>query len=52
MRRICRNPISWQRGAVLAEMALVTPILLLMMLATAQVTPGFVGPNRLKTAVR
>ena len=52
MRRICRNPISWQRGAVLAEMALVTPILLLMMLATAEVTRAFVDHNTLTKAVR
>lgn len=52
MRRICRNPISWQRGAVLAEMALVTPILLLLMLATAEVTRAFVDHNTLTKAVR
>lgn len=52
MRRHWRNPISWQRGAVLAEMALVTPILLLMMLATAEVTRAFVDHNTLTKAVR
>lgn len=52
MRRHWRNPISWQRGAVLAEMALVTPILLLLMLATAEVTRAFVDHNTLTKAVR
>ncbi len=52
MWRILRNPISCQRGAVLAEMALVTPILLLMMLATAEVTRAFVDHNTLTKAVR
>ncbi len=52
MRRIWKNPISCQRGAVLAEMALVTPILLLMMLATAEVTRAFVDHNTLTKAVR
>ena len=52
MRRIWRKPISCQRGAVLAEMALVTPILLLMMLATAEVTRAFVDHNTLTKAVR
>lgn len=52
MRRIWKNPISWQRGAVLAEMALVTPILLLLMLATAEVTRAFVDHNTLTKAVR
>ncbi len=52
MRRNWRNPISCQRGAVLAEMALVTPILLLMMLATAEVTRAFVDHNTLTKAVR
>lgn len=52
MRRHWRNPISWQRGAVLVEMALVTPILLLLMLATAEVTRAFVDHNTLTKAVR
>lgn len=52
MRRHWRNPISWQGGAVLAEMALVTPILLLLMLATAEVTRAFVDHNTLTKAVR
>ena len=52
MRRNWRKPISCQRGAVLAEMALVTPILLLMMLATAEVTRAFVDHNTLTKAVR
>ena len=52
MRRNWRKPIICQRGAVLAEMALVTPILLLMMLATAEVTRAFVDHNTLTKAVR
>ena len=52
MRRNWRKPISCQRGAVLAEMALVTPILLLMLLATAEVTRAFVDHNTLTKAVR
>ncbi len=41
-----------QRGAVLAEMALVTPILLFMMLATAEVTRIFIDHNTLTKSVR
>ena len=41
-----------QRGAVIVEMALVTPILLLMMLATAEVTRTFIDHNTLTKAVR
>ena len=41
-----------QCGAVLAEMALVTPILLFLMLATAEVTRAFVDHNTLTKAVR
>jgi Flp pilus assembly protein TadG len=41
-----------QRGAVLAEMALVTPILLFLMLATAEVSRAFVDHNTLTKAVR
>jgi Flp pilus assembly protein TadG len=43
---------SVQHGAVLVEMALVTPILLLIMLATAEVTRAFVDHNTLTKAVR
>lgn len=52
MTRIWRNSISCQRAAVLVEMALVTPILLAMMLATAEVTRVFVDHNTLTKAVR
>lgn len=40
------------RGAVIVEMALVTPILLFLMLATAEVTRLFVDHNTLTKAVR
>ncbi len=52
MTRIARNSMARQRGAVLVEMALVTPILLFVMLATAEVTRGFVDHNTLTKAVR
>ena len=41
-----------QRGAVLVEMVLVTPILLFIMLATAEVTRAFIDHNTLTKAVR
>lgn len=41
-----------QGGAVLAEMALVTPILVFMMLATAEVSRLFIEHNTLTKAVR
>jgi Flp pilus assembly protein TadG len=47
-----RKPTGRQRGAVLVEMALVTPILLFVMLATAEVTRAFVDHNTLTKAVR
>ncbi len=52
MTRIWRNSISCQQAAVLVEMALVTPILLAMMLAAAEVTRAFVDHNTLTKAVR
>ena len=52
MRRNWRHSICCQRGAVLVEMALVTPILLLLMLATAEVTRAFVDHNTLTKAAR
>jgi len=52
MQRNWRNSIFRQRGAVLVEMALVTPILLLLMLATAEVTRAFIDHNTLTKAVR
>lgn len=41
-----------QRGAVLVEMVLVTPILLAMMILTAEVTRAFIDHNTLTKAVR
>ena len=41
-----------QRGAVLVEMALVTPILLVLMLATADLTRAFIEHNTVTKAVR
>jgi len=52
MRRIHGNSKTRQRGAVLVEMALVTPILLAMMLATAEITRAFIDHNTLTKAVR
>lgn len=52
MRRFVEKPLPRQRGAVLAEMALVTPLLLFLMLATAEVTRAFVDHNTLTKAVR
>ena len=52
MMRIRNKPIRRQRGAVLVEMALVTPILLALMLAAAEVTRAFVDHNTLTKAVR
>ena len=50
--RIRKKSNNSQRGAVLVEMALVTPILLAMMVATAEVTRMFVDHNTLTKAVR
>ena len=52
MMRFIRKPTGRQHGAVLVEMALVTPILLFVMLATAEVTRAFVDHNTLTKAVR
>ncbi len=52
MRRIPDKLTVRQRGAVLVEMALVTPILLAMMLATAEITRAFIDHNTLTKAVR
>ena len=41
-----------QRGAILVEKVLVTPILLFVMLATAEVTRAFIDHNTLTKAVR
>lgn len=52
MIRIPKKSNKRQRGAVLVEMALVTPILLAMMIATAEITRMFVDHNTLTKAVR
>ena len=41
-----------QRGAVLVEMALVTPILLVLLLVTADLTRAFINHNTVTKAVR
>lgn len=52
MMRIAENSMARHRGAVLVEMVLVTPILLFVMMATAEVTREFVDHNTLTKAVR
>jgi Flp pilus assembly protein TadG len=52
MRRIRRKSKRWQRGAVLVETVLVTPILLAMMLLTAELSRAFIDHNTLTKAVR
>jgi len=52
MTRFEQKSIGRYRGAVLVEMVLVTPILLFVMLATAEVTRAFVNHNTLTKAVR
>jgi hypothetical protein len=52
MKQFWKNSCSFQRGAVLVEMVLVTPILLAMMLLTAEITRAFVDHNTLTKAVR
>jgi len=52
MLRKAKYRMKSQRGAVLVEMVLVTPILLIMMLATAEVTRAFIDHNTLTKAVR
>ena len=52
MTGIIRKPVARQRGAVLAEMALVTPILLILLLATGELTRAFIDHNTLTKAVR
>lgn len=47
-----RSRAGKQRGAVLAEMALVTPVLVFLMLATAEVARVFIEHNTLTKAVR
>ncbi len=52
MIRIANTPLSRARGAVLVEMALVTPILVVLMLATADLTRAFIEHNTVTKAVR
>jgi Flp pilus assembly protein TadG len=52
MMRIAKKPRARQRGAVLAEMALVTPILLVLLVATADLTRAFIEHNTLTKSVR
>ncbi len=49
---IAKKPMARQRGAVLVEMALVTPILLVLLLATADLTRALIEHNTLTKAVR
>ncbi len=44
--------LTRQQGAVLAEMALVTPILVFLILATADITQAFIDHNTLTKAIR
>jgi hypothetical protein len=52
MIRIANKAMSRTRGAVLVEMALVTPILLVLLLATADLTRAFIEHNTVTKAVR
>ncbi len=52
MIRIANKPMARTRGAVLVEMALVTPILVVLMLATGDLTRAFIEHNTLTKAVR
>ena len=52
MTRPIQHRIPRQRGAVIVEMVLVTPILLLLMLGTAEITRAFVDHNTLTKAAR
>ncbi len=52
MTGITPKPVARQRGAVLVEMALVTPILLILLLATGELTRAFIDHNTLTKAVR
>ena len=49
---IANKPMARARGAVLVEMALVTPILLVLLLATAELTRAFIDHNTVTKAVR
>ena len=52
MIRIANKPMARTRGAVLVEMALVTPILLVLLLVTADLTRAFIDHNTVTKAVR
>ena len=52
MIRIVKKLRARQRGAVLVEMALVTPILLVLLLATADLSRAFIDHNILTKSVR
>ena len=52
MMLFAENLKARQRGAVLVEMALVTPILVVLMLATADLTRAFIEHNTVTKAVR
>jgi len=52
MMWFAENLKARQRGAVLVEMALVTPILLVLLLATADLTRAFIEHNTVTKAVR
>ena len=52
MTWIPKKPMARQRGAVLVEMALVTPILVILVLATGELTRAFIEHNTLTKAVR
>ncbi len=52
MMLLDENLKASQRGAVLVEMALVTPILVVLMLATADLTRAFIEHNTVTKAVR
>jgi Flp pilus assembly protein TadG len=53
MKKLAGNfTARFQRGAVLVEMVLVTPILLFIILATAEVTRAFIDHNTLTKAAR
>jgi len=52
MMRLAEKSKCRQRGAILAEMAIVSPILLFLMLATAEVTRAFIDHNTLTKSVR
>jgi Flp pilus assembly protein TadG len=52
MMWFAENLKARQRGAVLVEMAFVTPILLVLLLATADLTRAFIEHNTVTKAVR